>query len=116
MTDTGDSPVVRAKVLDERLATAKSISRVVVREIRMSPRVSAGLHSHNGPVFGNVVEGSVIYQIEGEPEQLLTAGAVFYEPEGARIARFDALDDGAVFFGHFLLADGQDDEMTRLTD
>ncbi|CAN5262369.1 hypothetical protein BH11ACT2_BH11ACT2_12320 [soil metagenome] len=116
MTDSAEQPVVRATRMDQRLDAAKSISRVVVREIRMLPRVSAGLHVHNGPVFGNVVEGSVIFQIEGEPERLLTAGAVFYEPEGTRIARFDALDDGAVFFGHFLLADGQEDTLTRLTD
>lgn len=111
-----EEPVVRAIRLDSRLDTAKKVSRVVVREIRMLPLVSAGLHVHNGPVYGNVVEGSVIYQIEGEPEQLLRAGDVFYEPEGTRIARFDALEDGVVFFGHFLLSDGQDDELTRLTD
>ncbi|MEU9842571.1 hypothetical protein AB0C69_25495 [Actinomadura sp. NPDC048032] len=28
---------------------------------------------------------------------------MFHEPEGARIARFDAGEDGMTFLGHFLL-------------
>ena len=36
------------------------------------------------------------------------AQKVFYESEGARIARFDARDEGVTFLGYFLLADGVD--------
>ena len=38
----------------------------------------------------------------------LRVGDVFYEPEGARIARFDATDEGVTFLGYFLL--GPDEE------
>jgi hypothetical protein len=49
----------------------------------------------------------VVYQIEGEPGTVLMPGDVFYEPEGARIARFDAQEDGVTF----LLADGVSPEL-----
>jgi quercetin dioxygenase-like cupin family protein len=70
-----------------------------------------GLHIHNGPVFGSIETGSAVYQIEGRPETVLGPGDVFYEPEGVRIARFDALQDGVTFLGYFLLADGVNAEL-----
>jgi hypothetical protein len=35
---------------------------------------------------------------------VLRAGDVFYEPEGERIARFDAQADGVTFLAYFLLS------------
>jgi quercetin dioxygenase-like cupin family protein len=109
---SADQPVTREVVLDERFAVVKPTSRVEVRRIRMLPNHAGGLHVHNSPVFGVVLEGSVIYQIEGRPETVLRSGDVFYEPEGVRIARFDALEDGVTFLGYFLLEEGQDAELT----
>jgi len=43
------------------------------------------------------VAGSVVYQIDGQPAAVLRAGDVFYEPEGVRIARFDAQEDSVTF-------------------
>jgi quercetin dioxygenase-like cupin family protein len=74
----------------------------------MLPGHPAGLHVHNGPVVGSIVEGSVHYQVEGQPESLLGPGDVFYEPEGARVARFDAGADGATFLAYFLLRADQE--------
>jgi hypothetical protein len=62
-------------------------------------------------VIGNIVEGSVAYQVEGEPMVMLDPGDVFYEAEGARIARFDALDGDVTFVAHFLLSAGQQPEL-----
>ena len=45
---------------------------------------------------------------------MLRPGDVFYEPEGARIARFDAQDDGVTFLAYFLLSPGQEPELTML--
>ncbi len=42
---------------------------------------------------------------------MLRPGDPFYEPAGARIARFDATGEGVTFVGYFLLAEGQDAEM-----
>lgn len=59
---------------------------------------------HNGPVVGSIFEASAVYQIEGQPASVLQVGDVFFEPEGERIARFDAGDDGVTFFAYFLLS------------
>lgn len=44
-----------------------------------------------------------MFQIEGEPEGVLRPGDSFYEPEGARITRFDGQDAGVTFLAYFLL-------------
>lgn len=106
-----EAPVTRDIVLDVTLPRVKSVGRVEVRRIRIQAGLAVGTHTHNGPVFGNIITGSAIYQIEGEPATTLRAGDVFYEPEGARIARFDATDEGVTFFGYFPLEPGQDAQL-----
>jgi quercetin dioxygenase-like cupin family protein len=110
MTDrpSTDQPLVREVLLDARLAHTTHIDRIEVRRIQMLPGHPAGLHVHNGPVVGSVLEGSVVFQIEGEAESVLGPGEVFYEPEGARIARFDAGGDGATFLAYFPLREDQE--------
>lgn len=104
---TPEQPLTRETVLVARLPKTAWTDRVEVRRIRMLPGHAAGLHVHNGPVVGSVVAGSVVYQVEGEAQSVLRAGDVFYEPEGARIARFDAGEEGATFLAYFLLRAGQ---------
>jgi quercetin dioxygenase-like cupin family protein len=106
-----EHPLIREIVLDVRLPEGIPLDRIEVRRIQMLPGHPAGLHVHNGPVVGSVVEGSVIVQIAGEPESELGPGEVFYEPEGARIARFDAGDEGATFLAYFPLREGQEPEI-----
>lgn len=101
-------PLSRVVVMDQELPETLGVRRIEIRRITMAPGFGAGLHVHNGPVFGSIETGSVVYQIEGSAEAVLRPGDVFYEPEGARIARFDALGEGVVFLGYFLLADGVD--------
>ena len=74
----------------------------------MLPGHPGGLHVHNTPVLGYILSGSVIYQIEGEPEQVLRAGDVFFEPQDVRIKRFDALENGVEFLGYFLIGEGEE--------
>lgn len=105
---TPEQPVTRAVVLDARFERVRSAARVEVREIRILAGHAAGLHVHNGPVLGCVLEGSVVFQIEGQPESTLSPGDVFYEPEGARIARFDATEEGVTFLGYFVLGPGEE--------
>jgi len=94
---SAERPTIRAIVSDVRLPVMKAIDRAQVREIRILPLQPARLHVHNGPVFGSIVAGSVVYQIDGKPASVLRLGDVFYEPKGERIARFDAQDDGVTF-------------------
>jgi quercetin dioxygenase-like cupin family protein len=103
--------ITRTVRLYVRLPQVKPTERVEIREITIPPGRATGLHVHNGPVVGSITAGSAVYQIEGEEESVLRPGDVFYEPEGVRIARFDAEGDGVTFLAHFLLAPGQDAEM-----
>lgn len=114
MTSEPDAvpPISRDVVLDVHLPAVKPTARIEVRRIHLEPGVAPGFHTHNGPVVGSVIEGSVIYQIDGEPENVLGPGDVFYEPEDAPIARFDATDEGVTFLGYFLLEPDQEAEMT----
>ena len=106
-----DTPITRTVVLDQPLPAPQSTHRVEVRRITIAPGHAAGLHVHNGPVFGSIETGSVVYQIEGARASVLVAGDVFYEPKGARIARFDARGEGVTFLGYFLLDDGENAEI-----
>ncbi|MFI1919874.1 cupin domain-containing protein [Nocardia sp. NPDC020380] len=101
----------RAIVMDQELPEPLTAQRVEIRRITLAPEHAAGLHIHNGPVFGNIETGSAIYQIEGQPETVLEPGDTFYEPAGARISRFDAQNEGVTFLAYFLLADGVNAEL-----
>ena len=48
------------------------------------PPGSAGSppHRHTGPAFGYVIEGAMIFELEGEPERVVRAGETFWEPGG----------------------------------
>jgi len=39
-------------------------------------------HRHTGPVFGYVLAGEIVFELEGEPERLIRAGEAFWEPGG----------------------------------
>jgi len=104
-------PMSRVIVMDQKLPEALATRRVEIRRITIAPGHPAGLHVHNGPVFGSIETGSAVYQIDGEPAVLLRPGDVFHEPEGVRIARFDAQQDGVTFLGYFLLTDGINAEL-----
>ncbi|HVX42725.1 MAG TPA: cupin domain-containing protein [Mycobacteriales bacterium] len=106
-----EPPVTREVILQAHLEPAKPTDRIEIRRIRIAPGHAAGLHVHNGPVVGSILEGEAIYQIEGQPESVLRPGEVFFEPEGARIARFDAGPEGVTFLGYFLLAAGEEAEI-----
>ncbi|MFI7670216.1 cupin domain-containing protein [Nocardia sp. NPDC049526] len=101
--EAGIPPISRSILLHQPLPAPLPTHRVEIRRITIAPNHASGLHVHNGPVFGSIESGSVTYQIDGRPESVLGAGDVFYEPEGVRIARFDAQHEGVTFLGYFLL-------------
>ncbi|GIF73995.1 cupin domain-containing protein [Asanoa siamensis] len=39
-------------------------------------------HRHSGPVFGYLLDGEMIFELEGEPERVIKAGEAFWEPGG----------------------------------
>lgn len=109
--DGQEGPLSRVVVMDQELPEPLATRRVEIRRITIAPGYAAGLHVHNGPVFGSIERGSVVYQIEGEPETVLGPGDVFHEPGGVRITRFDARENGVTFLGYFLLTEGTNAEL-----
>ncbi len=109
--------ISRVVVLDQHLPEALPVQRVEVRRITISPNTAGGAHVHNGPVFGSIESGSVIYQqgVDAE-EHVLRPGDVFYEPASERISRFDALDEGVTFLAYFPLMAGQDATLDLIDD
>jgi quercetin dioxygenase-like cupin family protein len=71
------------------------IDRIESYRITLQPAQRTGYHFHPGGVVGYVVEGDILYEIEGQPATRLQAGSVFYEPPGVVIARFDNASDTA---------------------
>jgi quercetin dioxygenase-like cupin family protein len=39
-------------------------------------------HRHSGPVFGYVLEGKMLFELEGEKPREIVAGEAFWEPGG----------------------------------
>jgi quercetin dioxygenase-like cupin family protein len=39
-------------------------------------------HRHSGPVFGYMLEGEMLFELEGEAPRVITAGEAFWEPGG----------------------------------
>jgi len=105
---TPEQPITREVLLDARLSEPLAAERVEVRRIRMLAGQAAGTHVHNGPVVGSVVEGSVLFQVEGEKEVVLRPGDVFFEPAGVPITHFDARDEDVTFLAYFPLIAGQE--------
>ena len=58
-------------------------AEVMVVTIELAPG-SPGTppHRHSGPVFGYMLEGEMIFELEGEPERVIRAGDAFWEPGG----------------------------------
>lgn len=103
-------PVVRVTVLEQALDELVTAA-VQVRRITLQPDVVVGSHHHNGPVFGSIETGSVVFQVDGGPETVLRAGDVFYEPAHVLIDRFDATSEGATFLGYFLSGPNEEPEL-----
>lgn len=85
------------------------IDRVEVHRITLQPAQQAGRHSHPGGVVGYVVDGDILFEIDGQPATRLHNGSVFYEPPGIVIVRFDNASDTATatFIAFYPLAGDQ---------
>ena len=87
----------------------KNVTSVEVREINFEPGQETGRHLHPCPVLGYIVEGEAVVQVEGQPENHLSAGDAFYEPEGV-VMRFDnaSAERPLRFICYYLLNGKQD--------
>jgi quercetin dioxygenase-like cupin family protein len=96
--------IVRKLLLDANIG-AREIDHVEIREISFEPGQKTGRHLHPCPVVGNIVEGEVIFKIEGQSEIILRKGDAFFEPAGMLIERFDnaSTEKGMIFVANYLL-------------
>ena len=88
------SEVARLTLLAENIPP-QMVRRVEIQEITFGPGQKAPLHRHPCPVIGLVLEGEILYQIEGQAAKTLKSGEAFYEPQNMRIAHFDNASDKA---------------------
>lgn len=86
------------------------VSRVEIKSVSIPGGGKASYHLHRCPVVGSVVSGSVLFQIEGQSEQVLEAGSAFYEPKDQPILKFDNASETIplVFIAYYLLEDKED--------
>ena len=68
---------------------AGAIDRVEIHRVTLPPGQLAGRHTHPGGVAGYVVDGVIIFELDGGPPKELRAGDAFFEPAGATVHRFD---------------------------
>ncbi|WP_022887452.1 cupin domain-containing protein [Glaciibacter superstes] len=56
---------------------------VMTVTIELEPgTVGSPPHRHSGPVFGYLIEGELIFELDGEPARVIRAGEAFWEPGG----------------------------------
>ncbi|HLE92952.1 MAG TPA: cupin domain-containing protein [Sulfuricaulis sp.] len=60
--------------------------------------MGAQLHTHPNDQFNFVLKGTLRVQIEGQPDQLVPAGAVVYFPAGVAHASCATADEDVVFY------------------
>ena len=53
-------------------------------------------HRHSGPVFGYMLEGEMVFELEGDAPRILRPREAFWEPGGDRI-HYQAANPGAVW-------------------
>jgi len=81
----------------------------------MAPGQEVGRHLHPCAVVGYIVEGTAVYEIEGQAAQTLTAGSGFYEPPDTVIARYgNASDSQPMTFVAFYLLDHEQELIRTL--
>jgi quercetin dioxygenase-like cupin family protein len=67
----------------------RPVRKIEVGDFHLTGGQAAPVHTHAAPAFGYVSKGSIVYQVEGQPQRVLNAGDAFYEPAGPRILHFD---------------------------
>ena len=113
-TENASAPVARTQLLTAVVDSPIMVSRIEIRRVDMAPNLPSGPHLHPCPVIGVILQGSILFQVEGESPRILLAGDAFYEPANVRIPHFDAQEQGASFAAHYLLSAGETETIRML--
>jgi len=110
-TNPASQEIVRRHLLTASFDKQKTVDRVEIKEVTLSAGQSTGLHLHPCPVVGYVIEGSILFQIEGQPAKDLKVGDAFYEPAHTRITHFDSVAGKPEKFIAYYLVGLRDQEL-----
>jgi quercetin dioxygenase-like cupin family protein len=81
MTPVGPSPSNVFNVLLHETPRITTNSAAMIATVTIPPGdPGSGPHRHSGPVFGYVVEGEILFELEGERPYPIKAGEAFWEP------------------------------------
>lgn len=77
----------RINVLDEHdLSELPSAGHLMTVLVEIPPNdPGTPPHRHSGPVYGYVLDGEMVFELEGDPPRILRAGDTLWEPGGDRI-------------------------------
>lgn len=93
----------------------QSVSNIESKEVIIPAGGKGAYHSHPCPVVGYIVSGEVLFQIEGQPEEIIKEGGAFYEPKNTPIMHFDnASETEPLTFIAFYLREENEDFITML--
>jgi quercetin dioxygenase-like cupin family protein len=77
----GPSPTNTFEVLLHEIPRIAPNSAGMVATVTIPPGdAGSGPHRHSGPVFGYVLEGEILFELEGEKPYPIAAGQAFWEP------------------------------------
>ncbi|UQN29886.1 cupin domain-containing protein [Brachybacterium kimchii] len=79
-----DAPTPDIRLLDQaRVAGGVGPAHVMTVSMTLEPgSPGSPPHRHSGPVFGYLLEGELVFELEGEPERIIRTGEAFWEPGG----------------------------------
>ncbi len=109
-----ENPVSRKTLLSQNLPDIEQVCKVEVQEITMNKRITGIPHRHPCPVFGQILEGEIVFQIKGEKEVILRQGDSFYEPANTDILKFDNLGPEPTTFVAYYLISKDDDALVEM--
>ena len=79
---SADAQIAKEKPLMTKVLPDISGEEGLIETVVLSPGEIVPAHRHNADVFGYVLEGSIVTQLEGHKSQTVRTGEVFYEAPG----------------------------------
>ncbi|MEV5568718.1 cupin domain-containing protein [Spirillospora sp. NPDC052269] len=81
--ESDEQPNTVISVLQEEVPDIPDAPRVMTVLIELPPGTPGSPpHRHPGPVFGYMIEGEMLFEVEGEPERVIRAGESLQEAGG----------------------------------
>lgn len=103
MTTARSSNTVLTMLLEQRPPFVPTAAEAMTVLIELPPGdPGSPPHRHSGPVFGYMLEGEMIFELEGEPERVIRAGEAFWEP-GGDVIHYQAANNLANQWSRFVV-------------